>query len=701
VPAESSNDKSEIEKAVHELLSKMTLGEKIDQMSPRTKVHLWKHLAGYGKYATFDTIENKRLKVPPVRFIDGPRGVNFKNSTAFPVSMARGATWDPELEERVGRAMGYEAAHGGANFFGGVCINVLRHPSWGRAQETFGEDPLHIGQMAVGMVSGLQEHVMACAKHFAANSIEESRLFVDVNMNERTLREVYLPHFKMCVDAGVASIMSAYNKLNGERCSHNRHLLRDILKNEWGFEGFVISDFVYAVRSTEDAANAGLDIEMPFERFYGKQLRQAVQEGRVSEEVINEAATRILRLKLRHSRLRSRAAYERSRVAGPEHQELAREVAQKGIVLLKNQDAVLPLERSALRTIAVVGELANQINLGDRGSSAVRPPYAITPLQGIREAVGSGTRVIFEKGKNLEQARKAAQDADVVIAVVGFTWEQEGEFIKEPRPRGGDRTDLGLLEAHRRLIESVSVVNDRCIIVLESGTAVTMESWKDAVAAILMAWYPGMEGGRAIADVLFGEVNPSGKLPITFPKSTEQLFDFDNRARQVTYDLLHGYRYFDNRKIEPDFHFGFGLSYTQYRYGNLRLSRDTIGRGESLWIDVDVANVGEMAGEETAQLYVGCSRSRVERPQKELKAFGRVALDPGETRTISFELAAASLAFFDTENGVWEIEEGEYVVYVGASSRWEDLLSDRFIISDERSEGSETAGPTSFQEVQE
>jgi len=240
-----------------------------------------------------------------------------------------------------------------------------------------------------------------------------------------------------------------------------------------------------------------------------------------------------------------------------------------------------------------------------------------------------------------------------------------------------------------------------CIIVLQSGTAVTMQSWKDAVAAILMAWYPGMEGGRAISDVLFGEVNPSGKLPITFPKSAEQLFSFDNQARQVTYDLLHGYRYFDSRKIEPEFHFGFGLSYTRYTYGNLRLSRDTIGRGGSLRIDVDVTNVGKMAGEETAQLYVGCSRSRVERPPKELKAFGRVALDPGETRTISFELAAADLSFFDTENGDWEIEEGEYIVYVGASSRWEDLLSDRFVISENQSEASETAGPTSFQEVQE
>lgn len=673
--SESGEDREQL---VADLLSKMTLDEKIAQMSGKLKISLVSNVLGYGKYAPFETPAVKRLGIPGVRFIDGPRGVNFKGSTAFPVSMARGATWDPQLENRVGDAMGYEARTGGANFSGAVCINVLRHPSWGRSQETFGEDPDHIGRMAVGMATGLQNHVMACTKHFAANSIEESRFFVDVRMDERTLREVYLPHFKMCVDAGVAAVMSAYNKVNGKRCGHNRHLLTEILKDEWGFQGFVISDFLYGVRNAA-AVNAGLDIEMPIPIHFGRKLKQAVVDGKVPEPAIDEAVTRILRQQIRFSHLEKKSGYRRERMAGPEYTALAREVAQKGIVLLKNENSALPLNHEGLRRIAVVGRLANKVNLGDRGSSSVRPLYAVTPLKGIRDRAGA-VSVVFDNGSKISRARKIAKEADAVIVVAGFTWRDEGEYIREFKI-GGDRVDLNLSPKHVGLIEAVSSVNDRCIVVLESGSAVTMDPWKDRVPAILMIWYPGMEGGRALADILFGDVNPSGKLPITFPRSADQLFRFDNRARSIEYDRYHGYRYFDKHGLEPLFPFGFGLSYTTYEYENLRLSSETIGRSGKVEVSIDVTNTGALAGEEIVQLYLGCKGSKVDRAVKELKGFRRVSLKPGETGTVTFGVAASDLAYYDMDTSAWVIEEIEYIVYVGPSSKQEDLLSASFKVA--------------------
>ncbi len=674
--SESGEDREQL---VADLLSKMTLDEKVAQMSGKLKISLVSHVLGYGKYAPFETPAVKRLGIPGVRFIDGPRGVNFKGSTAFPVSMARGATWDPQLENRVGDAMGYEARAGGANFSGAVCINVLRHPSWGRSQETFGEDPDHIGRMAVGMATGLQNHVMACLKHYAANSIEESRFFVDVRMDERTLREVYLPHFKMCVDAGAAAVMSAYNKVNGKRCGHNRHLLTEILKDEWGFQGFVISDFLYGVRNAVAAVNAGLDIEMPIPIHFGRKLKQAVIDGKVPEPAIDEAVTRILRQQLRFSPLEKKSGYRRERVAGPEHTALAREVAQQGIVLLINENSALPLNHEKLRKIAVVGRLANKTNLGDRGSSSVRPPYAVTPLKGIRDRAGS-VSVVFDNGSSISRARRIAKEADAVIVVAGFTWRDEGEYIREFKI-GGDRVDLNLSPKHIGLIEAVSSVNDRCIVALESGSAITMDPWKDRVPAILMIWYPGMEGGSALADILFGDVNPSGKLPITFPRSADQLFRFDNRARSVEYDRYHGYRYFDKHGLEPLFPFGFGLSYTTYRYENLRLSSETIGRSGKFKVSIDVTNTGARAGEEIVQLYLGCKGSKVDRAVKELKGFRRVSLKPGETRTVTFGVAASDLAYYDMDTSAWVIEEIEYIVYVGPSSKQEDLLSASFKVA--------------------
>ncbi len=675
----TGNKKKEIdEEQVKNLLAKLTLDEKINQMAGKPFIHFILQIAGYGKYSSFDTPSIERLGIPGIKFIDGPRGVGFKGSTAFPVAMARGATWDVELEERVGTIIGYEAAAGGANLCGAVCINVLRHPSWGRAQETFGEDPYHIGSMGAGLTRGLQKHVMACVKHFAANSIEESRFFVDVEMDERTLREIYLPHFKMCVDAGAASVMSAYNKLNGEYCGHNRHLLREILKEDWNFKGYVVSDFLYGVRNGEDAANAGLDLEMPFPRHFGKKLKKAVLSGRVSESKIDESVSRLLKQQLRFLHSNNETEYDKEIVGGDEHAALAREVSQKGTVLLKNEDGALPLIQGKIKKIAVLGRLADRINLGDRGSSTVRPPYAVTPFEGIKKRAGDSIEVIQYSGRRISRAKKIAEKSDAVVIVAGFTWKEEGEYIREVKV-GGDRLNLDLLQRDVKLINAVSSVNDRCIVALESGTAIAMGPWIENIQAILMIWYPGMEGGNALADILFGDVNPSGKLPVNFPESGDQLFKFDNKAEKVNYNYYHGYRYFDKLGYKPLFPFGFGLSYTKYCYQNLKLSAGIIAKDGELDISVDVTNTGEMAGEEIVQLYIGYNGPQVDRPEKELKGFGRIALKPGETGTVNLKIRTEDLAYWDIDSGDWVVEAIEYAVYIGGSSMGMDLgLSDTF-----------------------
>ncbi len=659
-----------IEERVKELLGKMSLSEKIAQMSGNVIANTLHFAQGYGKRHTVDTPANQRLGIPGIRFIDGPRGINLEGSTCFPVAMARGASWDPELMRRVGEAMGYEARAQGANYFGGVCINVLRHPSWGRSQETFGEDPHHLGVLGAAEVKGLQEHVMACVKHFTANSIERSRHYVDVEMDERTLREVYLPHYKTCAQAGAASFMSAYNQLNGELCGQNHHLLTDILKKEWGFPGFVVSDFTLGVKATVPAARAGLDIEMPSTMYYGPRLHAAVRAGKVPLAAIDEAVTRILSEKLRFIHLED-AAYDRKKIAGPDHVALAREAAEKSIVLLKNDNNALPFDEE-VQTIAVLGELADAENIGDHGSSVVRPPYVITALAGIRQRAGK-VRVLYEDGKDLAAAQKAAGDADAAIVVVGCDYRDEGE--------GHDRVSLRLSDQHAELVLAAARVSSRVVVVLEGGGAVTMEGWGEKVPAIVMAWYPGMEGGNAIAGVLFGDVNPSAKLPLAWPKSADQLFEFDNKAKAVRYDRYHGYRWFDQQGLEPAFHFGHGLSYTQYQYANLRLDRKAIGPDGTVTARVDVTNTGGRAGEEIVQLYVRAQGSKVDRPVKELKGFARIKLAAGETKTMSLPVKAADLAYYNPDAGAWQVEATSYEVMAGPSSRHDDLIGASFKVS--------------------
>ena len=682
----------QIEAKACDLLQQLTLDEKIHQMSGDTP--RWSGLLemarAYGVHP-MPAGENLRLNLPGIRFCDGPRGVTMYHSTCFPVSMARGASWDIDLEERLGDAIGVEARSQGANYFGGVCVNLLRHPAWGRAQETYGEDPHHLGELGAALVRGVQRHVMACVKHYAANSIENARMKVDVRVAERTLREMYLPHFKRCVDEGAASIMSAYNKVNGAYCSQNDHLLRDILKHDWNFSGFVLSDFVFAVHNGEAAIRAGLDIEMPFTQHYGKKLKKLVESGTVPEALVDDAVLRILRQKIRFAQIGEPERYGPHAVVSEAHRALAREAAQKSMVLLKNDRAgapteagdspVLPIDLNRVKRIALIGELAEVANIGDHGSSRVRPPYVITPRQGLQAAVTNRCELIFEAGKSQSAAVEAARQAEVVVVIAGYRADDEGEKMPQSR-RGGDRVSLTLKPHDEALIQAVAAVNPRTVVVLIGGSAIFTEAWREKVPAILMAWYPGMEGGHALADVLLGAINPGGKLPCVFPASADHLPFFDRYANTIEYDYYHGYRLLDRDRHEPAFAFGHGLSYTTFAYGNLRLDRDTIGRAGVIQASVDITNTGDRAGAEVAQLYVSYDGSQVDRAVKDLKGFVRVQLEPGETRSITFTLRADQLAYFDEARRGWVVEPIGYTALVGPSSRTDDLLRASFRVAD-------------------
>ncbi|HEY8516925.1 MAG TPA: glycoside hydrolase family 3 C-terminal domain-containing protein [Candidatus Binatia bacterium] len=645
-----------VEERVEDLLRRMTLEEKIEQMSG---------LQMEAIDGLYHTPANERLGIPGFRMVDGPRGVRAGETTAFPVGMARGATFDPDLERRVGEAIGVETLARGGNVILAPVVNLLRHPRWGRAQETYGEDTHHVGVMGAAFVEGAQRHVVASVKHYAVNSIENNRFTVSANLSERTLREVYLPHFHRVVRAGVGSMMAAYNRVNGVWCAEHELLLRRILKEEWGYDGFVESDWIFGMHDTVGSVRAGLDIEMPCAKVYGERLRQAVESGAVSEALIDDAVRRILRIMFRFDIYDGPLPLDPTIVACAEHTALAREVARKSIVLLKNDGALLPIDRTQTRRIALVGALADEKNLGDRGSSYVSPPYAVTPRAAFEErAHGFTLDVVATDTPTAEDLARIAQ-ADVAIVVAGLTYEDEGEG----QVAAGDRTRLELSDEHERLILDVARANPRTVVVLEGGSAIVVERWIDQVPAVLMAWYPGMEGGHAIAEVLLGEVAPSGRLPITFPRSEDQLPPWANDRDEVEYGFLHGYRLLDAAGEEPRFPFGFGLSYTTFAYRSLTLESDAIAPDGVLRAHVEVANTGAVAADEVVQLYVGAQGSRVERAPRDLRAFERVHVAPGETATVVLEVPAAELAYWDEGAGAWRIEDVEYVAWVGGSSR--------------------------------
>ena len=687
----------DFEAQADEILSTATLAEKVGMMSGKGFFKAYAEdggLWGARPYRAGSGIE--RLGIPPLYFTDGPRGVARGQSTCFPCTIARGASFDLDLEHRIGEAMGKEIRAQGCTLSGAVCINLLRHPAWGRAQETYGEDQFHLGAMGTALGLGIQTHnVIATVKHFAANSMENARFFVDVKLDERTLHEVYLPHFKMCLDAGVASVMSSYNKVNGEYCGQNRSLLTDILRGEWGFKGFVHSDWVMGVYEPYGAA-AGLDIENPEPLRWGDKLISAVDEGSIEPYVINTACRRILATQLRFSKAEDPLLeYPLDLVACPAHVALALEAAEKSAVLLEN-DGVLPLPKGT--NIAVLGKLAAIENTGDNGSSRVRAPNIVTVLAGLQHHNSTGTITTGDEG-DLSNAKSLAAAAEVAVVVVGYTAEDEGEFIPgdlalgqagseaslppeivaarknaPPRPRsiGGDRLNLGLPKSHIALIDAAAASGTPVVVVIVAGSAVLVEDWRDNSNAIMQTFYAGMQGGTALARLLFGDVAPSGKLPFTVARNPADYPHFDRDAKTIEYQYWHGYAKFEHDQLIPRYAFGHGLSYTCFEYRALKVSRAR----ENIRVSVAVCNSGSIQADEIVQCYVGFPGSITPRPEKSLKAFARVRLEPGETKIVYMTINIHDLQYRDPATHHWQLEAGRHRIEVGGSSTGNHLISE-------------------------
>ena len=695
----------DVERLAQDLLLQMTLDEKIAQLYGEPGWGLVKlaiNLFGFRRFPHMYVGRNERLGIPPFVLSDGPRGVRVSDehggATVFPVAMARGASWDVNLESRINEVIAIEMRGVGANMAATPCINLLRHPGWGRAQETYGEDPWHVGQFGVAAVRAVQAHnVMASPKHFALNSIENSRFVVNVELDERTLREVYLPHFKKAVqEGGAASLMSAYNKARGEYLSNNAYLLNDVLRDDWGFEGFVHSDWFFAVYDAVASIKAGLNVEMPASQVYNADdIKAALDAGEITEEEIDRLILPALTVRLKYAFAEDRMDYSPSLLVTSEHVQLAREAAEQSMVLLKNHD-VLPFSADAGQTIAVIGRLADVVNTGDRGSSNAKSPYVVTPYEGLLAYQAErGNKVVLDDGSDPERARKLASRADQVVLVVGYTYEDEGEYListdsmKESAAAGrligekgvgGDREDLSLHTSDVALIEAVASANDKLALVYVGGSAIDMSGWDDQVPAILYAWYAGMEGGNALARVLYGEVNPSGKLPFAVPEDSADYPYFTPYTDNITYGYYHGYTLFDKQGTRVAYPFGFGLSYTHYQYGDLRVLTPEPSVDGTLEVQVEVTNSGQAAGNEIAQLYVDFTRSQIDRPVKLLRGFQKVALDPGETRVVTFHVPVSELAWYNPDAGEWQVEAMAYDVLVGGSSAEKDVLRGTFRI---------------------
>lgn len=674
----------EIDKMARDAVGKMKLEEKVAMMTPvlKSMLKFALEMAGNSMKYNHDSYQaggNERLNIPTMRFFDGPRGLVSGEATCFPVSIARAASFDRDLEYRIGDVIGKEVRAAEGNYFGGVCINLLRHPAGGRAQEGYGEDSYLTGQMGVSLMKGVQSNnVMACIKHYAVNNQENTRFDVNVEADERVLREVYLPHFMECVDNDAASVMGSYNKFRGDQVCASSYLLTKVLKEDWNFRGFVISDFIFAVKDTELSARAGLDIEMPTTIFYGNKLLKAVKDGRVPENHIDESAFRIARTVLKYEMAPDPLPdYPESLIGSGEHIALALEAAERSIVLMQNNNKVLPFDRKETKRVLVAGKLAVSQNIGDHGSSRVRPAYIITPLDGLKKLYGSEVEFIHDSGENTDSLKEKIRKADAVVYVVGYNHDDEGEYAtKSKYTTGGDRKSLRLHESESRMIRETAMLSKNSVVVLIGGSAIIVEEWKDKVNGIIHAFYPGMEGGTAIAKVLFGDVNPGGKLPFTVASDESHYPGFDINATEVTYDRYHGYIKLDHDGNKASFPFGFGLSYTEFSHDSLSVECGPDGVVASLI----VTNTGERKGDQVIQLYIGFDGSKVEREHKLLKGFERVSLNPGETRKVSISCPFERLRYYDPVSGSWILEKMEYQLYLGPDSDEGDLLKSTFTI---------------------
>ncbi len=673
---------------VNDLLARLTLEEKVSLIHGASK---------------FSNAGIARLGIPPLWMSDGPHGVREEIgpdtwnpagrtddfSTAMPVGIGLAATWDPELASLDGMTVGQEALVRGKNIMLGPGVNIMRTPLNGRNFEYLGEDPYLASLMAVGYIQGEQSQgVAACVKHFAGNNQETQRNSINVEMDERTLHEIYLPAFKAAVkDASVWSVMGAYNRFRGTYCCENPLLLNAILKNDWKFQGLVMSDWGGA-HSTAGSAQSGLDLEMgtngPYEKNYlGNAFLEGIQKGVYSQSLLDDKVVRVLRVLIATHGLDKKPV---GSINTRQHQNAARNIAEDGIVLLKNDGAKLPLDITSITSVAVIGSVANQKVAAGGQSSGIKAFYEITALEGLIRRLGDKANVNYSPGyvmarrsrraptaiaptseisKRLaDQAVTAAKASDVAIVFVGLNHDYDTE--------GSDRTDMKLPAGQEDLIERVMMANPRTIVVLESGSPVEMGPWVKRVPSLIEAWYGGSEGGNAIAHVLFGDVNPSGKLPCTFPKRLEDTptysfksYPGENGLERYTEGLLVGYRWYDNRNIEPLFPFGFGLSYTKFEYSQPIFSETPKG----LSLSFSLTNSGARDGAEVTQLYVRPLKPSVMRPIKELKGFHKVFLRSGEKQNVIFDLPRSAFAYYDPAKKAWVAEQGSYEVLVGSSSR--------------------------------
>lgn len=670
-------------------LAKMTWKQKLNEMRGHGLLRFGFSMVFGNKLKPIKAGGDKSLGIPATVFYDGPRGIAaYKGATAFPVTMARGASWDRDLEYRIGEAMAKENRALGGNYSGAVCMNLLRHPAWGRAQETYGEDSYHVGEMAVALVNGIQKHnVQACAKHFAANSMENNRFGGSMNMDERTLHEVYLPHFKKVVDHGVASIMSAYNQLNGEFCGHSKLLLTTILREQWGFKGYVTSDWMYGVYDAEKGIKAGMNVEMPSRKVYTNlRIKKLLRAGSITMKDINKLVLPILRTKYLFADRQDNILYSKDMVGCTAHAELAKEAAEKSAVLLKNDRQILPISKERINRIAVIGSLADSKETGDRGSSGVTPHRVISPLQGIQSYLaGTNVELVSVSYKNNAEALGAlCKSADVVVVVAGMSWEDEGEYLgvgtirdkAKPNKKnfitrtgimglGGDRTYLHLHERDIETIQLAATANKNVIVCLVAGAAVTVEEWHEDAAAILQTFYNGQEGGTALARLLFGDVNPSGKLPFIVPKLESDLPPFNSFENEAEYGYYHGYTLLDKNKTEPRYAFGFGLSYTQFEINDLEVCDSN---EEDLCFSATVKNIGTKAGAEVLQIYISTPASEVDRPLKSLRGFEKVYLEPGSEKKIEIKVSKRELAYYNPSAKAWVLQKGIYRALFGNSS---------------------------------
>ncbi len=638
-----------------QIVARMTLDEKIAQLHGIRDANDFRVIPGL-----------PRLGIPALHMTNGPAGVGpggagpQKPATAMPAPIAVAATWDPALAHTYGRLEAEETRSLGSQLFEAPDINIARVPQGGRVFESFGEDPFLTARIAVADIEGIQSiGMIANVKHFLANNQESARMSIDEIIGERALREIYMPGFEASIkEAHSASLMCAYPKVNGAFNCENAPLLNGVLKKEWGFSGFVISDWG-ATHSTVPSALNGLDVEMPTGHYFGDDLRKAVDAGQVPVSVLDEKLVRRFATMIEYGLFD--ALPKPTPIPAFEHGAVAREIAEQSMVLLKNNGNLLPIDRKTVKTIALIGPWAVRAETGGGGSSHVIPLYTITPDNGLHAALDSYTRLNVLDGTDMDAAAAAARRAEMAIVMVG---DQDSE---------GHDQSLELPESQNNLVEAVAKANPKTIVVLKSGSAILMP-WIDDVAAVLEAWYPGEEDGAAVAAVLLGDANPSGKLPLTFPRSVDQTLAAHPEQYPGVDGAVHysegldvGYRGYTAHNATPLFPFGFGLSYTQFSFSEIKVSQQPDSANAT--VSFTVTNTGQRDGAEVAQLYLGFpSIAEGNEPPIQLKGFRKIDLKPGESKLVELKLDPRAFSYWSEKAHAWQIAPGEFQILVGDSS---------------------------------